>query len=212
MFCRCLGFILHLPLLQTQQPPLLCTQTLPCPPEAATVLRLLVTSATTPAVLVPQLLEALPVTTPRPTHSRLPESLLLPPHELISAAAPAGVAALQPALACRVPKKPFLWLVTPCNGRRALGFGAWKLGLQVWGFHTKAEPFPSSARTFQLPEEEISWPVPTIAPWGFCQVVSHSPAFGIGFADSFFSICFPRFSLCGSPLMSSTARLSQGGN
>lgn len=147
-----------------------------------------------------------------PARSILPEPLLLPPHELIPAAAPAGVAALQPALAHRAPEKMFLWLVTPCNGRRVLRFGAWKLGLQLRGFHTKAEPIPGSARIFKLPEEEISWPVPIIAPWGVCQVVSHSPAFGIGFADSFFSICFPRFSLCGSPLMSSAARLLQGGN
>ncbi|XP_052669184.1 arrestin-C isoform X4 [Harpia harpyja] len=107
------------------------------------------------------------------------------------------------------PKRLFLCLVTPCHGMRALGFGAWKLGLQLQGFHTKAYQFPSPARIFKLPEEEISWPVPTIAPCRFCQVFSHSQAFGISFADSFFSVFFPHFSFCGSPLMSSAACLSQ---
>lgn len=97
------------------------------------------------------------------------------------------------------PKRLFFCLVTPCNGTRALGFGAWKLGLQLQSFHTKAYQFLSSARIFKLPEQEISWPVPTIAPCRFCQVVSHLQAFGISFADSFFPFSFPAFHFVALP-------------
>lgn len=97
------------------------------------------------------------------------------------------------------PKRLFLCLVTPCNGTRALGFGAWKLRLQLQSFHTKAYQFPSSASIFKLPEEEMSWPVPTITPCRFCQVVSHSQAFGIGFADSIFPFSSPTFHFVALP-------------
>lgn len=123
-------------------------------------------------------------------HALLSARVLLPPHELIPAEATAGIASLweaaacqthswQPCLAATATNQPHSrpWPAKPPKAAfvsgytlqqdMSTGIWAWKLRLQLQGFHTKAYQFPSSARVFKLPEEEISWPVPTITPCRF---------------------------------------------